>query len=133
MGGDGKSILTACSHRSPWIEGDSVVKNLSANARDSTHAGLIPGSGKSPGVRNGNRLQNSCLENSMDRGAWQVSVLGVAKTQTQLSNRAHIYHYIHPVMKKVFDNIQERKKKGRKERRKEKRKDKPYMCIWLNI
>ena len=121
MGGDGKSILTACSHRSPWIEGDSVVKNLSANARDSTHAGLIPGSGKSPGVRNGNRLQDSCLENSMDRGAWQVSVLGVAKTQTQLSNRALIYHYIHPVMKKVFDNIQERKKKrkkGKKERKK---------------
>ena len=86
MGRDSKNILTASSHCSPWIEGDSVVKNLSANARHSTHAGLIPGSGRSPGVRNGNRLQYSCLENSMDRGAWRVIILGVAKTQTQLSN-----------------------------------------------
>ena len=44
----------------------------------------IPGSGRSPGEGNGNPLQYSCLENSMDRGAWWVTVPGVAKSQTQL-------------------------------------------------
>ena len=69
------------------------------------------------------------LENSMDRGAWLATVLAVAKSQAQLSNWAHTYHCTRWVMKKVFDNIQERKKKeGRK-----KRKDKPYMGTWLNI
>ena len=46
-----------------------VVKNLPANAGDTRDVGLIPGSGRSPGGGNGNPLQNSCLENSMDRGA----------------------------------------------------------------
>ena len=47
--------------------GGSMVKNPPANAGD---MGAIPGSGRSPGVGNGNPLQDSCLENSMDRGAW---------------------------------------------------------------
>ena len=59
-----------------------VVKNLPANARD---PGLIPGSGRSPGEGNGNPLHYSCLGNPLDRGAWQVIVHVVAKTQTQLS------------------------------------------------
>ena len=45
----------------------------------------IPGSGRFPGGRNGNPLQNSCLEDFMDRGVWQAIVHGVAKSQTQLS------------------------------------------------
>ena len=52
---------------------DSVVKNPPVNAGD---AGLIPGSGRSPGERNCNPLQYSCLENSMDRGAWRATVHG---------------------------------------------------------
>ena len=44
--------------------------------------GSIPGSGRSPGEENGNPLQYSCLENPMDRGAWRVTVHGVAKNQT---------------------------------------------------
>ena len=44
-----------------------MVKNLPASAGD---AGLIPGSGRSPGEGNGNPLQYSCLGNAMDRGAW---------------------------------------------------------------
>ena len=56
-----------------------VVKNLPANAEDTGDAGLIPGSGRSPGEGNGNPLQCSCLENPMDRGAWWATVLGIAK------------------------------------------------------
>ena len=52
-------------------------KNLPANAGD---MGLIPGWGRSPGARNGNPLQYSCLENSKDRGDWQAVVDGVAKS-----------------------------------------------------
>ena len=48
--------------------------------------GSVPGSGRSPGSGNSYPLQYSCLENSMDRGAWQTTVHGVAKRQTQLSN-----------------------------------------------
>ena len=47
--------------------------------------GSIPGSGKSPGEGHGNPLQESCLENPMDRGVWQAAVHGVAKSRTQLS------------------------------------------------
>ena len=57
------------------------VKNLSANAGDIREAGSISGSGRSPREGNGNPLQYSCLENSMDRGTWQDIVLGVAKSQ----------------------------------------------------
>ena len=48
--------------------------------------GSIPGSGRSPGEGNGNPLQYYCLENPMDRGAWQATVHGVAKSRTGLSN-----------------------------------------------
>ena len=47
-----------------------VVKNLPANAGDVRDLGLIPGLGRSPGEGNGNPFQCSCLENTMDRGAW---------------------------------------------------------------
>ena len=57
----------------------SVVKNPPANARDTRDMGSIPGSGRSLGVGNGNLLQYSCLETSMDRGAWWTTVPGVAK------------------------------------------------------
>ena len=50
-----------------------VVKNLPANVKDVRDKGLIPGSGRSPGEGHGNRLQYSCLENPMDRGAWQAT------------------------------------------------------------
>ena len=63
----------------------SVAKNLPANAGDARDLGLIPGSGRSHGVENGNPVQYSCLENSMDRRAWQVTVHGVTTSQTQPS------------------------------------------------
>ena len=61
-----------------------VVKNPPANAGDVRDVGSIPGSGRSPGEGNGNLLQYSCLENTMDRGAWQATVHGVTKSWTQL-------------------------------------------------
>ena len=63
-----------------------AVKNLPVKAEDARDSGLIPGSGRSPGTGNGNPLQYSCLENFMDRGAWQTIVHGVAKSWTQLSD-----------------------------------------------
>ena len=62
--------------------GGSMVKNPPANAGDQ---GAISGSGRAPGGGHGNPLQYSCLENPMDRGAWQATVLEVAKAWTQLS------------------------------------------------
>ena len=59
-----------------------MVKNPTANAGDVRDQGLIPGSGRFPGEGNGNPLQYSCLENPMDRGAWQAIVHWVAKSQT---------------------------------------------------
>ena len=47
--------------------------------------GLIPGLGRSPGEGNGKPLQYSCLENSMDQGAWWATVYGIAKSRTQQS------------------------------------------------
>ena len=59
--------------------GGAVVKKPPANAGDAGDAGSIAGSGRSPGVGNGNSLQYSCLENPMDRGTWRATVYGVAK------------------------------------------------------
>ena len=67
-----------------------VVKNLPANAGDARDTGLIPGLGRSSGVGNGNPLQYSCLENSVDRGAWWATVHGVTKRRTWLSAHIHI-------------------------------------------
>ena len=62
--------------------GDSDSKESTCNA----DLVSIPGLGKSPGDGNGNPLQCSCLENPVDRGAWQATVHGVAKSQTPLSD-----------------------------------------------
>ena len=61
--------------------GRSVVKKLPASAGDS---GSVPGWGGSPGEGNGNLLQDSCLGNPRDRGAWQATVHKVAKSGIQL-------------------------------------------------
>ena len=63
--------------------GDSVVKNLLANAGD---VGSIPGSGRSPGEGNGNPFQSSCLGNLIDRGAWQATVWGPKRVRQGRAN-----------------------------------------------
>ena len=62
-----------------------MVKNPPVNAEDAREESSIPGSGKAPGVGNGNPLWYSWLENYMERGAWRATVHGVAKSQTQPS------------------------------------------------
>ena len=63
------------------LPGGSVVKNMPIDAGDEGDAGLICGLGRSPGEGNGNPLQYSCLENPMDRGAWQALVYGVTRVR----------------------------------------------------
>ena len=82
------ALLYADNPHIPWASmpfGEAlVVKNPLANAGDVRDEGLIPRSGRFPGEGHGNPLQYSCLENSMDRGAWQVTVHRVTKSRTRL-------------------------------------------------
>ena len=71
-----------------WLSG----KNLPINAEDTRDAGLIPGSGRSPGGGNGNPLRYSCLGNPMDRGAWWAIVHSVPELDT--IERAHVHTHI---------------------------------------
>ena len=70
-----------------------MVKNPPANAGDARDTDSIPESGRFPGGGYGNPLQGSCLENSMNKGAWWATVQGVAKNQTQLSIQADRQNY----------------------------------------
>ena len=71
--------------------GGSDGNGSASNAGD---LGSIPGSGWSPGEGNGNPLQYSCLENPMDEGAWEATVHGVTKSQTQISDFTFfLFHY----------------------------------------
>ena len=84
---DTNSLQAQKCYRSPlsWtvtlegFPGGTVVKNPTDNAGDMDS---IPGLGRSPGEGNGDSLQYSCLGNPMDRGAWQGTVHGVAKSKT---------------------------------------------------
>ena len=73
-----------------WI-GGSDGKEYACNVGD---PGSIPGSGGSPGEGNDNPFQCSCLENSMDRGAWWAVVHGAAKSQIRLIN-THTHTHTH--------------------------------------
>ena len=59
-----------------------MVKNPPANAGDAGDLGSMPGLGRAPGGGQGNPFPYSCLENPMDRGAWQVTAHGVAQSHT---------------------------------------------------
>jgi len=59
-----------------------VIKNLPVNAGDARDTDSIPGSGRCPGIGSGNPLQYTCLETSMDTGAWWAMVHGTAKSWT---------------------------------------------------
>ena len=76
---EGINIISDQISLSMGFPGGSDGKESACNAGDL-------GLGKSPGEGHGNPLQYSCLENPLDRGAWQATVHGVARSQTQLSN-----------------------------------------------
>ena len=78
-GPPGKSPYRIFKYLFLGFPGGSDGKESYCNAGD---LGLIPGLGRSPGEGNGNPLQLSCLENSMDRGAWWATVHGVSKSLT---------------------------------------------------
>ena len=77
------TYMSVCLSPASVFLGSSVVKNLSPNAGD---IGLIPGLERSPGEGNGEPFQYSCLGNAMDRGAWWITVHGVTKSRTRLSD-----------------------------------------------
>ena len=93
---------------SPFLRASQValmVKNLPFNTGDIRDASSTPGSGRFPGGGHDNPLQYSCLENLMDRGAWQATVHGVTKSQRQLSTQhrhmrarthTHTHHHSFP-------------------------------------
>ena len=56
--------------------------------------GAVPGSGRSPGEGNGYSLQNSCLENPMDRGVWQATIYGSQESNTTERLSTHTYVYL---------------------------------------
>ena len=82
-----KAYKIASSLNNPWSFPDgSVSKESTCDAGDTGVPGLIPGLRRSPGEWSGNPLKYSCLEDPMDRGAWQATVHGVTKSQTRLSD-----------------------------------------------
>ena len=74
-------------HPVSGLPGGSVVKNLPASAGDTGDVGSIPGLRRSSGGGNGTTLQYSCLENSMDRGAWRAASLGSQRAPEQTGTR----------------------------------------------
>ena len=66
-----------------------MVKNPPSNAGDAGDLGLIPGLGRSPGEGNGNPLQYSCLESSIDRGAWWATARGVTEELAPTERLSH--------------------------------------------
>ena len=82
-------LVLCCHPFTNGFPGGLLVKNPPAKAGDE---GSIPGSGRSPGGVNGNLLQNSCLENPTDRGAWLATVHRVRHDFTTEHTRTHGSH-----------------------------------------
>ena len=78
-------IASTCGELSSSVSnpfpGGAMVKNPPANTGDTRDVGLIPGLGRSPGVENGNPLQSSCLENSMDKEPGGLHLMGLQRAR----------------------------------------------------
>ena len=75
-----KVVIATPTQLFQGFPGGCVVENLPDNIGAAGDTGSVPGLARSPGGRNGNPPQYSCLENPMDRGAWRAIVQGVAKS-----------------------------------------------------
>ena len=85
-GPQGFTMFNITSYKNGASQVMLLVKNSPTNAGELRDSGSILGSERSPGGGHGNPLQYSCLENPMDRGAWQATVHEVSKSQTGLSD-----------------------------------------------
>ena len=79
-----------------------MVKSPPANAGDVRDKCWIPGSGRSPGVGNGNLLQYSCLEKSKDRGAWGATIHRITESDMTERARAHTHTHTHDQLKTKY-------------------------------
>ena len=79
-------LTDCCLQGSERLVLGSLVAQLVKNLPAVGDLGSVPGSGRFPGEGNGSPLQYPCLENFMDRGAWQATVRGVSKSQTRLND-----------------------------------------------
>ena len=77
-----KNLNSQCLYEYLYHQQGFLVSQMINRLPAASDSGSIPGLGRSPGEGNGNSLQNSCLGNPMDRGAWWATVYGVAKSQT---------------------------------------------------
>ena len=87
--GSGCIVQQYLLKKNSCVRGFTVVKNLPDNAGEARDEGLIPGSGRSPGVGNGNPLQCSCLQNPLDRVSWWATVHGV--TELDITEPLHTH------------------------------------------
>ena len=82
-----------------------MVKNLPANAGDIKDMGSVPGSGRSPEEGNGNALLYSCLENPMDRGAWQLQSMRSQRLGHDLVTKQHHRHPVPFTLLRTFQAL----------------------------
>ena len=98
-----------------------VVKNISVNVGDIREAGSIPGTGRSPGIGHVNPLQYCCLENPIDRGAWEATVHRITQSQSWLEQLS-----MHEYTER--ETIRERKRKTETERNKQRTRGEQVRC-----
>ena len=86
-------MLLTHMHSSQRLQQGKDQKEAKLKEDKTGKLSLIPGLGRSPGEGNGSPLQYPCLENPMDRGAWQAAVHGVARSRTRLSDFTFTFHF----------------------------------------
>ena len=96
-----KASESFSTHSTLLFPRSSVDKESACKAGDPAS---IPGLGRSPGEENGNPLQYSCLENPMDRGAWQATVHGVSRVEHEQPN--HCYTSLHSLAQRTLQTYQ---------------------------
>ena len=97
---------SAYNYRIHWLWASlvvQVIKNPVAKAGDARDMDSVPGLGRSPGGRNGNPLQYSCLENCTDRWAWWATVHGITKSRIPLSTHNTMHHWL--ILKVFLDTL----------------------------